>query len=366
MKAGLYIHIPFCESKCYYCDFCSGNFSEEIRGKYVRELISEIKATGKNSEKVLKTIYIGGGTPSVLTARQLSSVIEAVYSSFKCDVEEFTIETNPNLFADFADYKKMGVNRLSVGVQTLDDVLLKKIGRRHDSAQAVFCLENAGKYFDNVSADIMLGLDENQDVKKDLQAIIPLVKHLSTYMLKVENGTKLKKMIADKTVSVATENATISQYETVQEKCNEAGFNRYEISNFALSGYESRHNSSYWDMTDYYGVGVSAHSYVDGERYYNGNGVIDYIKGKHSGNGYKIIERKFSVEDEKEEYIMLSLRTVRGLDLLDYKKRFNEDFSVAYATKLSKLNDYLSFSDDRISIKEEYFLVQNSVISELI
>lgn len=364
---GLYIHIPFCERKCLYCDFYSGKYSDEVKEKYVEELISEMKSVGERAKnKKLKTVYIGGGTPSSLPPELIEKIASAVYESFDNDIREFTIEVNPNSNADFGKYKEIGINRVSVGVQTLDNELLKKIGRLHNSAEALRCLDEAGKYFDNVSADLIIGLSENQDVKKDLSAILDRVKHLSAYMLKVEDGTPLQKLILNKSVSVATENAVIKQYEEVVETCKDKGFIRYEVSNFARSGYESKHNSSYWNMTDYYGVGAAAHSYVDGARYYNSANIDAYINGLHRGNGSQITEREYSVADDKEEYVMLALRTCKGLSLKDYHDRYNEDFLVAYATKIDKIKNYIDIENGCVRIKERYILVQNSIISELI
>ncbi len=366
-RVGLYIHIPFCERKCFYCDFYSGKYSDEVKEKYVEELIAEIKAVGERAKnKKLKTVYIGGGTPSSLPPELIEKIAFAVYENFDNDIREFTIEVNPNSNADFGKYKEIGINRVSVGVQTLDDALLRKIGRLHNSAEALRCLDEANKYFDNVSVDLMIGLTENQNVKKDLSVISDRVKHLSAYMLKVEDGTPLQKLILNKSVSVATENAIIKQYDEVAETCKEKGFIRYEVSNFARSGYESKHNSSYWNMTDYYGVGAAAHSYVDGARYYNSADIDAYINGLHSGNGSQIIERVYSVAEDKEEYVMLALRTCNGLNLDDYRKRYDEDFIVAYATKLDKIKNYIDISNGYVRIKEKYILVQNSVISELI
>lgn len=366
-SVGLYIHIPFCERKCLYCDFYSGKYSDEIKEKYVNELISEIKSVGGRAKnKELKTVYIGGGTPSSLKPELIEKIASAVYESFDDDIREFTIEVNPNSNADFGKYKEIGINRVSVGVQTLDDELLKKIGRLHNSAEALRCLDKAGKYFDNVSADLLVGLTENQDVKKDLSLISDKVKHISAYMLKVEDGTPLQKLILDKKVSVATENSVIRQYEEVVQTCKDKGFMRYEVSNFARSGYESKHNSAYWNMTDYYGVGAAAHSYADGVRFYNSANIDAYINGLHSGNGSQITEREYSLADDKEEYVMLALRTCKGLNLKAYRDRYKEDFIVAYATKLDNIKNYIDIENDCVRIKEKYILVQNSIISELI
>jgi len=366
-SVALYVHIPFCQNKCLYCDFYSGKFNDDIKAAYVSELCKEIESAGKNSiGKILRTVYFGGGTPTVLSLRQIEKLVSSIYNSFHSDIIEFTIETNPNIEVDFSALRNFGINRLSVGVQSTDDALLKKIGRLHTAEQAIRCLDSAARYFDNISADLMLGLDEKQDVKKDLNLLLNRITHLSAYMLKVEKNTPLENLIKNGKVAIATDNQTVEQYSALYEHCCKAGFKRYEVSNFALEGYESKHNSSYWNLTEYYGVGTSAHSYINGRRYFNKSDVSQYIEGEHSGNGKQIIEREYSLDTEKEEYIMLSLRTEKGLNLTDYRKRFNENYSVAYATNIQNMINYIEVNNDRIAIKKEYVLVQNSIIFELI
>ena len=251
-------------------------------------------------------------------------------------------------------------------MQSTDDVILKKLGRLHNSTQALKSLDDAGEFFDNVSADLIIGVDDNQNLIKDLDLILPKVTHLSSYILKVEEGTPLKVLFDEKLVSIATEDSIISQYDMIYDTCNKHGFYRYEVSNFSHLGKESVHNLSYWKMVDYLGFGPSAHSYVDGVRYYNSNSLSDYINGKHSGYGMQVPERPYSIKEDMKEYIMLALRTTEGLILSDFKIRYNVDYIDSHLSSVKKMGEYLSVTDDRIAIRPEFFLVQNYIIRELL
>lgn len=363
---GVYIHVPFCERKCLYCDFYSVTDTAFVE-RYVAELLTEIKKNaGKHLDKRVKTIYLGGGTPSLLSVAQIGSIVDTVKKFFLTDLQEVTIEVNPNSSQHIAEYPRLGIDRLSVGVQSTDDKILKKLGRLHDSHQAIEVLDRAGEYFDNISADLIIGVDEDQDVVGDLNVILPKVSHLSSYILKVEDGTPLRDLIINKKVSIATEDAVVSQYEKMYETCGKYGLYRYEVSNFARLGKESIHNLSYWKMIDYLGFGPAAHSYVDGARYCNTDSIADYIDGKHSGFDMQVPERLPSVIDDMTEYVMLALRTTAGLILADFRSRFGVDYLDSHLSAVRKMGRYLLVNEDRIAIRPEYFLVQNSIIRELL
>ncbi len=365
-KAGLYIHIPFCEKRCFYCDFFSTTDKNFI-DNYVRELVNEIKSiVNKNPDYTLTTIYIGGGTPSLLSVKSLGEIAESVYGDFHCEIKEFTIEVNPNSAQNLRFYKDFGINRISLGVQSLNDDILKKIGRLHDAKTAINALDAAANLYENVSADIILGIDENQDVISDAKKMLPYVKHLSAYMLKVEDGTPLQKRLQQRLTSVATEDAVVNQYEKFYKFCMEYGIYRYETSNFARPGFEGKHNSSYWDMSDYFGIGAGAHSFVNGRRYYNKPDLKSYLEGAHSGNGEEITEREYSFSDTIEEFIMLSLRTEKGINISEFYKRFNKDFVAEYGEKLKKTARYVISENGFVRIRPEFMLVQNGIISELL
>lgn len=365
-KAELYIHIPFCQKRCFYCDFFSSENSQLI-GKYAEEIANEIKLQASaNPDYEIATAYIGGGTPSLLSLKDLEKIINSIYKNFDCNLQEFTIEVNPNSAQSLAEYKNFGINRISLGVQSLDDKILRKIGRLHDSKTALKSLELASKHYDNVSADLILGIEENQDVISDAKVLLPYIKHLSTYMLKVEEGTPLEKQIFNKNVSVATEDSTVTQYEKLYEYCLDNDFLRYETSNFALKGYEGKHNQGYWDMSSYFGVGASAHSFINGRRYYNKLNINDYLNGEHSGYGKEIVEREYSFFDTIEEYIMLALRTEKGLRISDFNEKFNKNFLEEYGERMKNAAQYIIIEDDYFRIKPQYLLLQNSIISQLL
>jgi len=366
-KLGLYIHIPFCQQKCSYCDFYSITAKQDVMDRYAKEVANEIFLLSQTHlENYISTIYLGGGTPSILSLNNLEVITNSIYKNFKCKVSEFTIEVNPSSSQNLKLYKNFGINRISLGVQSFDNNILKKIGRLHDRDMAITALEKAANCYDNVSSDFILGISENQDIISDASILLKFVKHLSAYMLKVEENTPLEKQINDKKVCVATEDTQVLQYQKLYEFCKENNFHRYEISNFACLGYESKHNLSYWDMTQYLGVGVSSHSFIGGKRYFNVSDINAYLEGKHSGRGQQLKERDYSYKDTLEEYIMLSLRTEKGLQISKFNELFNKDFLQEYQEKIKKAAQYTTLNGDWFSIKPQYFLVQNSIISSLL
>lgn len=366
-NTGLYIHIPFCKSRCTYCDFFSGISDPELEKKYVFELCREITNLGKKyPDRIIDTLYIGGGTPSVLDVDLIATLINTVEKSFNCRFIEKTIEMNPNAHSKIRHYSEMGFDRLSIGIQSTDDVILKKIKRSHTALQGIKALETANKYFKNLSADIILGIEEEQDIKKDLDIILPMVTHLSAYILKVEEGTVLYKEIKEKTTSIASDNGGVAQYYTMYNIASERGFLPYEVSNFALFGCESKHNYKYWSMSEYFGVGASAHSYIEGRRYFNVNNLNKYLEGEHSGFDKELLERKYSIEEEKEETLMLALRTTAGLNIREFNKKFNCDFLKEYADKLNIIESAVNISSNRLYIKPDFLLVMNTIIAGLL
>jgi oxygen-independent coproporphyrinogen-3 oxidase len=366
-KLGLYIHIPFCQKKCYYCDFYSLATNVDVIDKYAKEVANEIYLFSKNNPNYyISTIYLGGGTPSLLSLENLEIITNSIYSNFECNIDEFTIEVNPNSSQNLEHYKKFGIDRISLGVQSLDDNILKKIGRLHDKKMAINALDRAANLYDNVSGDLIVGIDENQDIISDVKQIQNFVKHISSYMLKVEDGTKLQKQICDNTVAVATEDSQVNQYEKLYAYCMENNFLRYETSNFAHLGYEGKHNLSYWDMSDYLGVGTSAHSFIGGKRFYNKMDINSYLLGEHTGYGLEIIEREYSYNATIEEYIMLALRTEKGIKISDFNEKFQKDFLLEYQEKIKKTAQYTIIQEDYFRIKPQYFLVQNAIILELL
>ena len=366
INTGIYIHVPFCEKKCKYCTFYSRVCSEDIKNKYIQELVKEIKSISqKVKNHIVKTIYIGGGTPSLLDEKDLEYIFNTIYKNYSTDLQECTIEVNPNSAHLFKEYKALGINRISIGIQSFSDELLTKIGRLHNKDEAIKTLESANNYFDNISGDIILGLDKNQDPEFEFNNLSKFVKHISAYMLQLEEDTPLYTDVKLGKTQVANEDEAASQYERFLSICESNGFMRYEISNFAKLGFESKHNSSYWDLTPYIGFGPAAHSYLNGRRYYNEEDLQKYIQGKHSGNNLEILEREKSVVEDESEYVMLSLRTSKGLDLELFRKMFNNDFLHKYKQQLASIQKYIENTGTHIRIKPEYLILQNSILEIL-
>lgn len=367
ITGGIYVHIPFCESKCYYCNFYSKIASEDIKEKFVEELCKEILLTaGRNPDFRVKSIYFGGGTPSVLSEKQLEKTLGTIQEYFISESPEITLEVNPSSADSFSFYKQIGINRVSIGVQSLSDPILQKIGRRHTARQALDTLEKAQRSFDNISADLILGVDEKQDPIHDFDNLKPYIQHLSAYLLTVEEKTPLHYKLINGSVSIATEDTVIRQYNEMVSHCADNGFLQYETSNFCKLGFVSKHNSSYWDLTPYLGFGPGAHSYYNGIRYYNVPDVRSYLKGEHAGNNCARIERRASTYEDKREYVMLALRTRKGIDLTFYRDRFESDFFIDFGHKIKTVERYLKITDRYIFILPQFFLLQNSVIEPII
>jgi len=334
--AGIYIHIPFCKCFCNYCDFYSITDNSETES-FVQAVLLEaaIQARYLDGETV-DTIYLGGGTPSLLTARQTGQIISAVRNNFAVsDDPEITVEINPDdvyegYFAELAD---IGVNRVSMGVQSWNDKRLKYLGRRHDAGQSATALQLAFKEgIVNVSADLIYGVPgmTTGDLKNDLEKTFTFpVTHLSAYHLTIEDGTRFGKMKKEKKLTEPDEETSNAMFSLLGSFCRERGFIHYEISNFAREGYISRHNSAYWKQVPYLGLGPSAHSFNRTSRQWNISDVKKYIRSVSTG---KIPFEKEDLDrlTTFNEYVMTSLRTMWGIDL---------GYVEAYYDK--ELHDYL-------------------------
>lgn len=327
---GIYIHIPFCRSRCIYCGFYSTT-SLELRQRYVETVVKEIGI--RSQETGVRSIYLGGGTPSQLTIPQLQQIFDAIYIYNKVEKDaEVTIEVNPDDVTEtFAEgLATLPVNRVSMGAQTFDDVRLKFLHRRHTSSQVrktVSLLRSAG--ISNISVDLMYGFPNEtiSDWEGDIDAAIALdVEHLSAYCLTIEEGTELWRWLSQKKGNpsceiLPDEELERAMYEMLIEKSEAAGFEHYEISNFAKPGLYSRHNSSYWDGTPYLGIGAAAHSYDGNTRSWNIADIHQYIEGME--NGKRIFESETLDADTRyNDMVTVALRTRDGLDL----KRLSEDY----------------------------------------
>ncbi len=365
--AGIYIHVPFCKSKCTYCDFAS--YPKEI-GKtesYFACLYREIEARGRElNGKQFSTVYIGGGTPSIVDAKFISGAIKQVKKFFALTTDaEITIEINPGTVNNekINAYKKAGINRFSIGLQTGFGEQLKRLNRVHTAKDYLLCT-NLLKG-ENISADVMLGLANQtlEQVKKTIElALAGGAKHISMYALTPEVGTPIYTDYLNGELLSEDEVAEI--YEGAMVYLKEKGLNRYEVSNFAMEGYESCHNQNYWQRGEYIGLGVSASSFINGRRFTNTFSIEEYLNCIIYNKSPEIASDIIEGEDAIFEFIMLALRTERGVILSEFTKEFNLDFTKEYKDILVKNQKYLDVTEKRVKIKPEYLFVQNGIIMQ--
>ena len=342
-KIGIYLHIPFCKSKCYYCDFISYCDEEESINSYIECMKKEIEFKAselykfeKNNNENLKidTIYIGGGTPSFIKEEYIINLVNELKKNFSLDKEcEITIEVNPDSvsFEKMIKYKKVGINRISIGLQTVKDELLKEIGRPHNYEQfkeAYNNIKNAG--FTNINVDLMISLPNQsmKDIEKSLKEVIKLEpSHISVYSLILEEGTKLFEKVNNGKLCLPDEELEREMYWKVKEILEKAGFIHYEISNFAKKGMESKHNYNCWNQNEYLGIGVAAHSFFNSIRFSNISDIKKYIKNIKENNTQKnqTIHEILSLEEKKKEYMILGLRKLEGVEIRKFKEKFSQN-----------------------------------------
>lgn len=373
---GIYIHIPFCSKKCDYCDFVSYSMDTKAQQLYLDALFTEIDMVkNKFMDKTFDSIFIGGGTPSIVYEGFISSLARKLYSSFHfADKIEFSIEVNPSSFTKekFFEYVEAGVNRISVGVQCLDQKLLANHGRIQsvDNVKDTFKILRESE-FPNVNGDVMIGLP-GQSKRSVVQTIKFLlknkVKHISTYTLQIERHTMLYHKLRRGKIKKMKDKDIIALYDVIYKMLSKAGFKRYEVSNYAKPGFECIHNKKYWDDSAYLGLGVSSHSYIDGYRYYNTKRLDTYIDAMNENKSAVYRKEYVSDAEHREERIMLSLRTIKGLDLEKFKQDFKEDLLRSRAEQIKKLTELkmVEVVDGYLRITEPNFNVSNQIILELV
>ena len=313
--AGIYVHIPFCKKRCLYCDFFSTTLLER-RKAYVDALLREIAAR-KEEAGAIRTIYLGGGTPSTLDAEDIQRILRAIGTE---QATEITMELNPGDATEtyLKQIRAAGINRLSIGIQSFQDELLTLIGRRHTAAQALTAVSMAQQAgFDNLSIDLMYALPTQtmEQWKADIETALRLnVQHISSYGLMYEEGTALTRQMESGQLQAIDEDTENAMYDYLCERLQETGFVHYEVSNFALPGYEAQHNSNYWNGTPYVGIGAGAHSYIGVERSWNPDDLETYIRGDFQRTSETLTER-----DCYNERIMLGLRTAKGVAKQDIR-----------------------------------------------
>ena len=345
--AGIYIHIPFCKSRCIYCGFYSTT-SLELRQRYVEAICREMEIRNERSE-IIDTVYLGGGTPSQLTIEQLRQLfiyINKVYPltpNISPLTPEITIEVNPDdVTIEFAvALKQLSINRVSMGIQTFNDQRLQFLHRRHTAQQAITAIDTLRQAgFQNISIDLMYGFpgETLSDWEADIDAALALkVEHLSAYCLMIEEGTPLRQWITNNGHWIMDEELERTMYEMLIDKLTAAGYEHYEISNFARKGFRSRHNSSYWNGTPYIGLGAAAHSYDGRSRSWNVADINTYIKGIEQGK--RIFEEELLDDDTRyNDTITVALRTKEGIDLSLLSKKY-QDYCMKNARRY--LNDGL-------------------------
>jgi oxygen-independent coproporphyrinogen III oxidase len=377
MKAGIYLHIPFCRSRCSYCDFATDVFKNtETVERYVAALTKEIENFSRLSaldSRLVDTIYFGGGTPSLLSPRQLEKILDSIHRKFPVEKNiELTMEMNPATVTleTLKEYRRLGVNRASFGAQTFDDTELKRLGRRHtaqDVRETIELLRKAD--FANVSFDLIAGLPRQTlaDWERNLDEALKLKpEHLSLYLLEIHEGTPLAEQIRTHRQPVPDEDLAGEMYELMLDKTAASAYAQYEISNFSLDGYESRHNSKYWRCEPVYAFGVSAHSF-DGRRTRRSNerDTNKYVSLIENNQTPVVEETELSEKQLAGEFAFLNLRLAKGLSLPEYKKRFGVDVETEFASDLARLNDagLIEFEENHLRLTRKGMVYSNEVFA---
>ena len=399
MELGIYIHIPFCVKKCDYCDFISYSNCFDMQEKYVEKLLEEIEENKdllKNN--FISTIYIGGGTPSAIKSELIKKILDKIYDVSGIDKEkvEITIEVNPGTTtkSNLQMYRDCGINRLSIGLQSTDDAMLKEIGRIHNYNQFLDTYKWAGEAgFENINVDLMLGLP-GQDIeilKNSLENVInlkPTANHISVYSLIVEEGTKIEKRIDSGEVNLPDDEEERKQYHYMKNFLELNGYKHYEISNFAKPGFESKHNMNCWGQKQYVGFGVAAHSYVNGVRYANTSDLEEYLNVDNAKNVENDMKNDFEVNfenkngfatiktieeiqnklDMEKEFMMLGLRKLDGVSISKFEQKFGENPIYLFRNELQKLveEDLLEIDLDDIKLTSKGLDLANLVWEEFV
>ena len=377
---GLYVHIPFCVRKCQYCDFLSAPADDGTKERYVQALCKEIKDYQQfTKEYYLETIYFGGGTPSVLNVEWLERILNTIKQSFTVDMEkaEVTVEVNPATVTKekLQAYRTLGINRLSIGVQSSHEKELQLLGRLHTFEQAKECVQWAREAgFTNLSVDVMSALPNQtlEDYKETLERLIALQpEHISSYSLIVEEKTPFYELYGEgkeKESELPDEETDRAMYAYTKKRLQEAGFDRYEISNYAKKGFESRHNSSYWTGQEYIGVGLGASSLFTNARYHNETNLTAYMEDIEAGRDVRREIERLVETEQMEEFMILGLRRMCGVSRMEFKNRFGKPMELVYGSALKKLQKQglITVEDDIVALTELGIDVSNQVFVEFV
>ena len=384
-ELGIYIHIPFCKQKCYYCDFVSFSNKEGYIEKYVETVKREIDSYDLSKYNIT-TIYIGGGTPSRIPSEKIQEILEKIKQKIsknqtRWEDIEITIELNPGTVDEekIKKYKEIGINRLSIGLQSTNNKLLKEIGRIHtfeDFKKTYNLVKKVG--FENINVDLMIGLPNQtiSDVKESLNEIIKLnPTHVSIYSLIVEENTKMEQLINNKELQLLDEELERQMYWYVKNTLELNGYNHYEISNFAKKGKESKHNLNCWEQKEYIGLGLAAYSYLNGVRYGNTSNIEEYInvqdffnRSELEESGIRIVDEVQTLEDKRKEYMLLGLRKIEGVSIQKFKEKFVENPIFLFRKELEKLvnEELIAIDGDFIRLTNKGLNLANIVWEEFV
>ena len=367
----IYIHIPFCIRKCDYCDFLSGPSGPEEQADYVQALLREIQAVEEGEGRSVSSIFIGGGTPSVLDERLLGDILREIRNRFKMEEDaEITIEVNPGTanIGKLQAYREMGINRLSIGLQSPEDRELKILGRIHNYGQFLETYQEARTVgFDNINIDLMSAIPDQtyEGWVKNLRTVAELEpEHISAYSLIVEEGTPF----AARKLNLPDEDTEYNMYEATAQIPKEYGFEQYEISNYARKGRECRHNVGYWTRQDYLGFGLGASSLYGKERFANTADMKKYLENRKNPEKIREKEPSLTREDEMAEFMFLGLRMTKGISKADFQRCFGCTIESVYGEVLEKYEsmELLLEKDGRIFLSREGIHVSNSIMAEFL
>lgn len=374
-EIGIYIHIPFCKKKCHYCDFVSYDNKYEKVEKYIDTVIEDIDEETKSftKEHLVTTVYLGGGTPSFIESKYIKEILEKVRKSFNISGDaEITLEVNPGTVNEekLKTYQMLGINRLSIGLQTTTDEILKTIGRIHNYSEFLSTYNLARKIgFENINVDLIFALPNQniENVKKDLENIIELnPEHISTYSLILEEGTKLEEMIKENEEKyvLPDDDTERKMYWLIKNTLEKNGYKHYEISNFAKQGKESRHNINCWMQKEYLAFGSASHGFLDGVRYSNKKILSEYIFNFKN----KDIEERLTREETAKEFMMLGLRMIDGVSISEFERKFKLNPLMYFRFEISKLveEELLEVDLDRIKLTNKGIDLANLVWEEFV
>ena len=368
----LYIHVPFCRYRCPYCSFYSTLYlNDDTKNKFVSASINEIKLKDFLLSKNLKTIYLGGGTPSMLSITDIAKIFNEINRNHQIDDNaEITIEANPEDITKelVIGWQKIGINRVSLGVQNINEKHLQFLGRKHTKKQiinAIETLKNAD--FKNISLDFIIGLPEEniEDLKNNFQIILEYkIPHFSSYLLTIEEKTRLSNIVHKHPEILQDDDTTIKNISQWYLWAKNNGYQHYEVSNFAISPFQSKHNSSYWTQKNYIGIGPSAHSYIHPYRLWNTSSLRNYNNVKNDK-----LDFQYEILNEKNifnEYIMTRLRLKEGVDLSDLTLRFNKKIAQYFIDQADKIpKEFIIKTDDKIYLTEEGWLIMDRILIDL-